>query len=168
MKKIVLFLACGLMIGNIAFAQGPKLGYINSRELLEGMPEIRKADSNLQLYAKSFQDQLQEMSKEFEKKSQEYQSQEKTMTDAVREVKVKELQDLQNRIETTNQSAQDKVAKKKEELYSPVLDKADKAIKEVAKEKGYDYVFDSSGGMLLFAKDGDNIIAAVKQRLGIK
>ncbi len=168
MKKIVLFFACGLMISSFAYAQGPKLGYINSRELLEAMPEIKKADSNLQIYAKSFQDQLQQMSKEYEKKGQEYQASEKTMTDAVKEVKVKELQDLQNRIESTNQSAQDKVAKKKEELYSPVLEKADKAIKDVAKEKGYDYIFDASGGVLLFAKDGDNIIAAVKAKLGIK
>lgn len=167
MKKIV-FLAAGLMISSFAFAQSPKLGYINSRELLETMPEIKKADSNLQIYAKSFQDQLQTMSKEFEKKGQDYQAQEKTMTDAVKEVKMKELQDLQNRIESTNQSAQDKVAKKKEELYSPILDKADKAIKEVAKEKGYDYIFDASAGMLLYAKDGDNILALVKAKLGIK
>jgi outer membrane protein len=167
MKKIV-FLAAGLIISSFAFAQSPKLGYINSRELLEMMPEIKKADSNLQIYAKSFQDQLQSMSKEFEKKGQDYQAQEKTMTDAVKEVKMKELQDLQNRIESTNQSAQDKVAKKKEELYSPILDKADKAIKEVAKEKGYDYIFDASAGMLLYAKEGDNILALVKAKLGIK
>ena len=168
MKKVVLFLACGLMIGKAAFAQAPKFGYINSRELLEGMSEIKKADSNLQLYAKAFQDQLAQMSKEYESKTQDYQAHEKTMTDAVKEVKVKEIQDLQNRIESTNQSAQDKVAKKKEELYGPVLEKADKAIKEVAKEKGYDYVFDASGGMLLYAKESDNILIFVKQKLGIK
>ncbi|OJW77271.1 MAG: hypothetical protein BGO69_17955 [Bacteroidetes bacterium 46-16] len=168
MKKIVLLFACGLMISSVALAQSPKLGYINSRELLEAMPEIKKADSGLQLYAKSFQDQLQDMQKEYERKVQDYQTQSKTMTDAVKEVKEREIMDLQNRMESTNQSAQDKVAKKKEELYTPILDKADKAIKEVAKEKGYDYIFDSSGGMLLFAKDGDNIIAPVKAKLGIK
>ena len=47
MKKLVLFLACGLLIGNAAFAQ-VKLGYIDSRELLALMPEVRAADSNLQ------------------------------------------------------------------------------------------------------------------------
>ena len=156
------------MICSAAFAQSPKLGYINSRKLLEAMPEIKKADSSLQIYAKAFQDQLQDMQKEYEKKVQDYQGQSKTMSDAVKEVKEKEIMDLQNRIESTNQSAQDKVAKKKEDLYTPILDKADKAIKEVAKEKGYDYIFDASGGMLLYAKDGDNIIAAVKTKLGIK
>lgn len=166
MRKFVLFLACGLLIGSTTFAQ--KFGYIDSRELLKAMPEISKADADLQAYAKTFQDQLQSMSKEYEKKVQEFQGQEKTMTEAMKEVKVKEIQDLQNRIESTNQSATEKVEKKREDLYKPILDKADKAIKDVAAEKGYDYVFDASAGGLLYAKPSEDILSLVKTKLGIK
>mgnify|MGYP003578692766 CR=1 FL=1 len=168
MKKIVLFLACGLLIGNMAFAQATKFGYIDSRELLKAMPEMTKAEADIQTYAKSFQDQLQTMSQEYEKKAKEFQAGEKTMTDAVKEVKIKEIQDLEGRIQSTNQSAQEKVEKKRQELLQPILDKADKAIKDVAKEKAYDYVFDSSTGTLLHAKESDNILALVKAKLGIK
>lgn len=168
MKKLVLTLACGFLFGAAAFAQAPKFGYVNSQELLQVMPEITKAEADLKVFAKTYQDQLETMSKEFEKKVQEYQGGAKTMTDAVKEVKEKELQDLQARIESTNQSAQQKVAQKKEDLYKPILEKADKAIKDVAKEKGYDYVFDASGGILLFAKESDNILTLVKTKLGIK
>jgi outer membrane protein len=167
MKKVVLFLACSLFIGGVAFGQN-KLGYIDSRELLSLMPEVKKADSNLQAYQKSYQDQLEDMGKEYQKKVQDFQAQEKTMTDAMKEVKVKEIQQLEERIQSTQQSAQDKIAKKKEELFSPILDKADKAIKEVAKANSYDYVFDASAGALLYAKDGDNILPLVKTKLGIK
>ena len=91
-----------------------------------------------------------------------------TMSDAVKTVRQKELQDLEARIREYQQSAQEKIGKKKEELYKPILEKADKAIKEVAKEKGYDYVFDASGGALLYAKEGDNLLPMVKAKLGIK
>ncbi len=168
MKKIVLFIACGLLIGNVAFAQATKFGYIDSRELLKSMPEIAQADKELQDFAKTYQDELQKMSKEYEKKVQEYQAGEKTMSDAVKEVKVKEIQDLQNRIESYNQSATEKVDKKKQDLYAPILEKADKAIKDVAKEKGYDYVFDASSGALLHANEKDNLLQMVKTKLGIK
>jgi outer membrane protein len=167
MKKIVLFLACGLFLGNAAFAQA-KFGYINSDELLSIMPEVRKADSSLQLFAKSYQDQLEQMMKEYQKKGQDFQAQEKTMTEAVKEVKVKEIQQLEERIQSTQQSAQEKVAKKKEELYSPILEKADKAIKDVAKANNFDYVFDASRGNILYAKETDNILPLVKAKLGIK
>ncbi|XZF14688.1 OmpH family outer membrane protein [Chitinophagaceae bacterium MMS25-I14] len=169
MKKIALFLAFGLLIGATTLkAQAPKFGYINSQELLQLMPEVAKADTALKAYAKSFQDQLEAMSKEYDKKVQEFQAGEKTMTDAVKEVKYKEIQQLQERMQSTNESAQDKVATKKQELYKPLLEKADKAIKDVAKEKGYDYVFDASAGSLLYAKETDNILSLVKARLGIK
>ncbi len=168
MKKIVLFLACGMLIGNIAFAQAQKFGYIDSRELLKAMPEMTKAENDIQAYTKTFQDQLQSMSAEYEKKVKDFQAGEKTMTDAVKEVKVKEIQDLEGRIQSTNQSAQEKVEKKRQELLQPILDKADKAIKDVAKEKNFDYVFDSSNGSLLHAKESDNILPLVKTKLGIK
>jgi len=168
MKKIVLFIACGLLIGNMAFAQATKFGYIDSRELLKAMPELAAADKELQEFAKTYQDELQKMSKEYEKKVQEFQAGEKTMSDAVKEVKIKEIQDLQNRMETYNQSATEKVDTKKQALYDPILKKADQAIKDVAKEKGYDYVFDASSGALLHANESDNILQLVKTKLGIK
>ena len=84
----------------------------------------------------------------------------------VKEVKEKELMDLQNRIQEFQQSADDKMGKKRQELFKPILDKAQKAIKDVGSEGGYDYIFD--GGQLLYAKDSENIVPAVKAKLGIK
>lgn len=167
MKKIVLIVACGLLMGNIALAQ-TKFGHINSAELLKAMPEVTKAETEIQTYAKQFQDQLQAMSKEYEKKIQEYQAGEKTMTEAMKEVKVKEIKDLEARMESTNQSAQEKVEKKRQDLLQPIIDKADKAIKAVATEKSYDYIFDTSTGALLHARTSDDIMSLVKAKLGIQ
>jgi len=171
MKKFVLMLAFGLMTAASTFALGEvtlKLGYVNSQELLSIMPEMTKADSDLKTFAKQYQDQLETMGKEFEKKGGEYQTAEKTMSEAVKEVKQKELQSLESRIRDYQQSAQEKIGKKKEDLYKPILEKADKAIKDVAKEKGYSYVFDASGGGLLYANESDNLLPLVKAKLGIK
>ena len=163
-----MFLAGGLLIGNLAFAQGPKLGYINSTDLLKSMPEIAKADTNVSNYAKTFQNELESMQKEYQTKVQAFQSGEKQMSDAIKEVKMKEIQDLQGRMEGLQQSAQEKINQKKQELYSPILEKADKAIKEVGKEKGYDYIFDLSQGSVLYYKEGENILPLVKAKLGVK
>ena len=167
MKKITLLTALFGTFISASYAQN-KFGYINSRELLEVMPEVKKADSSLQIYAKSFQDQLESMSKEYESKVKDFQANEKTMNEAVKEVKVKEVQQLQERMETLQQSAQEKTSKRREEMYKPILEKADKAIKDVAKENKYDYIFDASGGAILFAKDSDNVLSLVKTKLGIK
>ncbi len=169
MKKIVIILACSILTSGIVMAQSsPKLGWINSADLLQSMPEKSKADSDIAKYAKSFQEQIDIMMKEYQTKGQQFQANEKTMTDAMKEVRMKEIQDLQNRIESTQQSAQEKLQAKKQDVYAPVLEKADKAIQAVAKEKNYDYIFDKSAGALLYGKDADNILPAVKAKLGIK
>lgn len=167
MKKIILLVACTVGLSSLVNAQSLKIGHINSQELLALMPEIKKADTDLKAYAKSFEDQLETMSKEYQKKMGEYQAQEKTMTDAVKEVKQKEITDLGTRIESTQKSAEEKVVTKKQEIFKPILDKAEKAIKEVAKEKGFDYVFDVSTGSVLVTRDSDNMLPLVKAKLGI-
>lgn len=171
MKKFVLFLACGLMMGQVLLAQSAslKIGYINSAELLSSMPERTKADSNVTKYAKSFQDQIDIMMKDYQTKGQAYQKDEKTMTEAMKEVRMKEIQDLQNRIESIQQSAQEKLSNKKQELYQPIIDKVNKALKEVAKDKGYDFIFDqAAGSALLYGKETYDITPILKAKLGIK
>lgn len=168
MKKIILLIACSVALFAKVNAQTLKIGHINSQELLTLMPEVKKADADLKTYAKSFEDQLETMSKEYQKKMGDYQAQEKTMTDAVKEVKQKEITDLGARIESTQKSAEEKVVAKKQELFKPILDKAEKAIKDVAKEKAIDYVFDVSTGSVLVTRDADNLMTAVKAKLGIQ
>ncbi len=188
MKKFLMIFAFGIAAGNIGFAQktktttaapatateaaapheGLKLGWIVSGELLAAMPEKVKADSDIAKYARDFQNQIESMMKEYQTKGQDFQAKEKTLSDAIKEVKMKEIQDLQNRIESIQQSAKEKVGQRQQELYAPVLDKAEKAIKAVAKEKGFDYIFDQNGSGMLFGREGDNILSLVKAKLGIK
>lgn len=166
MKKLIV-VACLALASFTTFAQ-QKIGYISSEELITSMPEAIKADKEIGDYAKTFQDQLTTMQKELETKYKAYEAGVKSMTEAMKDVKEKELQDLQNRIMSTQQSAEEKIAAKKQEMLRPITEKADKAIQTVAKEKGYSFIFDTSSGGIVYATEADNIIAAVKAKLGIK
>jgi len=50
----------------------------------------------------------------------------------------------------------------------PLIDKAKKAIDEVAVEKGYNYIFDTGTGALIYYQDSDDIMPFVKAKLGIQ
>ncbi len=167
MKKLLFVAALILSMSTATIAQ-QKIGYINSDELLMSMPEAKKADAEISAYAKTFQDQLTTMQKELETKYKAYEAGVKTMTEAMKDVKEKELQDLQNRIQSTQQSAEEKIAAKRQEMLKPITEKADAAIQSVAKEKGYSYIFDANAGGIIYALPTDNIIQDVKNKLGIK
>jgi outer membrane protein len=166
MKKLFLALSIVLASTAITVAQ-TKIGHINAAELVAMMPETKKADAELKAFAKSFEDQLTKMQTELQTKVASYQKDEPTLNEALKEVRMKELQDLDNRMQELNQSAQDKINQKKETLYTPILDKAEKAIKAAAAANGFSYVFDSSVGALLVMPPSDDMMPILKKALNI-
>ncbi|MEY2800156.1 MAG: hypothetical protein RI934_1144 [Bacteroidota bacterium] len=163
--KITLVSAFCLLGATQSKAQSPKFGHINSAELLASMPEIKVADKTLQDFNASLETQLKTMTTEYQTKVQAYQSQQASMAEPIKEAKVKEITDLEARIQEFQQTAQESAAKKKEELYSPILKRAEAAIVEVAKENTYAYIFDTSAGAVVYAQPTDNIMDIVKKKL---
>ena len=114
--KTVIVLAIPLMAGmTVIDAQAQKLGHINSNELLSLMPEREKATKEVENFTKQLEDQLKVMSAEYDSKAQDYQSKEGIMTDPVKQTKLRELQDLGQRIQDFQQTAQQSLQKKENE-----------------------------------------------------
>lgn len=166
MKKVIVVIAL-LVVGLYTNAQ-QKIGYINSQEIISMMPEAKKVQTDIEAYKKSFSDVLTGKQKELETKFKDYQANAKTMSDALKTAKERELQDLQNSMSSYEQTANDKIEEKLQDLLKPINDKAQAAIEAVAKEKGYSYILDTNAGGIIYALPGDNIIDAVKLKLGIK
>jgi len=167
-KKIagIFFLAAFISLSAVAQTKG-KLGHIDSNKLLELMPEKTTAQNQLQDFAKQLQNDLLAMQTEYDSKVQDYQKNQSTMSDLMKQTKAKEIGDLEMRITTYQQSAQEELEKKQQELLQPIIDKAKKAIQDVAKEQGYAYIFDSSIGVLLYFPDTDDVLPLVKTKLGL-
>ncbi|REJ83008.1 MAG: OmpH family outer membrane protein [Bacteroidetes bacterium] len=168
-KKILLATALISALATYsAFSQTLKFGHIDSGELIQLMPQTRTADSTLRKYGESLDSQLKGMTAEYQSKLQNYQSKADSFPEAIRITKERELNDLGNRIQDFQQTAQESLQKKKEELYGPILKRAEDAIKDIAKEKSYSYIFDTSLGSIIFAQESDDIMPMVKSKLGIK
>ncbi len=169
MKKISMFSVVVLMLvlSTQVLAQGKiKIGHIDSNELLKLMPEREDAQKKLEQHAKTLEQQLMNMGNEFEKKYKEFLEQQATMSELIRQTRTNELQELQMRIENFQLSAQQDLEKREIELLGPIVDKAKKAIEEVAKENGYTYILDVASGALLY-EAGDDILPLVKKKLGL-
>lgn len=149
-------------------AQSSKFGHINSTLLLQQMPETKNADTTIQKFGASLEAQLKTMTAEYQNKVQDYKTKEQSMAEPIKDAKLKEISDLEQRIQDFQESAQSSIQKKKEEVYSPIIKKAEDAIHGIAKEKGYAYVFDTSVGAFLYAQDSDDIMGLVKTKLGLK
>ena len=171
MKKYfkVLFLGVSLFLfAGVANAQ-MKIAYVNSAEILEAMPESAKVRTNLENYYGELQSQLQTMLTEYSNKVQDYEANQASLSNLVKQSKEKEIIDMENRIQQFRANADEELAKKQEELLKPVLDKVQNAINAVGKEKGYTYIIDlSTGAAVYVGDDAVDVTKDVKAKLGIK
>ena len=165
MKKVLLTLM--VCIGFILSAQAQKFGYLNSNELLAMMPESIEMQEELQTYAKGLESQLSAMQAEYEKKVVEYQQNETSYTDVIKEDKIREIESIQQRVVEFQKNAQQSLSEKEAELFTPIRDKAMMAIDNVAKEGNYTFIFDSGSGSFLYAAESENVLSLVKSKLGL-
>lgn len=146
-----------------------KLGHINTGELMNLMPEMKKAQDSLAVKDAEIRKQLQEMEQQYQRLMQEYQNNMNTYTDLTRTAKEQEIQGLIERIQSFQQIAQQQMAQTQEQLLKPIMEKASKAIQEVGKENGFTYIFDLSTGAILYvAEDSIDVLPLVKKKLGLQ
>ncbi len=148
--------------------QGTKFGYINSLELINLLPESRKADSLMEVYQKEIQMQYNIYGQEYSAKLQEYVRVKDSVSEFVATSRLSDLQALEKRIKEFESGSQTMMQRKREELLAPVLLRAQALIKEVAVENGYRMIFDISTGSLAYAPDGDNVLGLLKKKLGLE
>ncbi len=115
------------------------------------MPERDAAQKEVDKVQTGLENELAAMQKELSEKGKAYVVQQKTLSDAVRATKEDEINSIQQRIQNFSQQAQENMQKEQAKQFQPVIDKAKKAIADVAKEQGLIYVFDVTG--LLYHSD---------------
>ena len=164
MKKLALLAVFGLLTLS---SSAQKVGHINSQELLSLMPERTTAETSLQDYAKGLESQLTSMQTEYQSMVENYQNNEGSYDDLTKQDKIAEIQSLQERLTTFQQSAQSSLQQKEQELLQPILEKAQNAIDAVADKGKYTYILDSSSGLILYSKDSEDILDKVKKELGL-
>ena len=164
----VLFLGVALFVmSGVANAQ-VKIAHVNTAEILEAMPDKERAEKDLEKYYTELQNQLQAMAREYQTKMQDYEANQATMSNLVRQSKEKEIVDLQTRIQQFQLNAEEEFEKKRAELLRPILDKIQNAINAVGREKGYTYIIDlATGAAVWVGTDAVDCSRDVRAKLGL-
>jgi outer membrane protein len=156
--------------GHSTFAQSLKFGHINRNELIQAMPEFDSARVKLEKLNTELTNAAELLQVELNNKYEAYLKDGKNLTDLVRQTKEQELQDYQRRLSEFQTNAQTQMQEKQVSLFTPITEKADKAIREVAKEGGFIYVFDLSQNQIVYFDETKsiNVMPLAKAKLGLK
>lgn len=162
-----ILLATAVCIGSISFSQAQsKVAHINTQELIAAMPAMKNAQKELQALQKTYETDYQASVTEFQNKVKQYEAEASTKTDEENAKRGQEVQAMQQNIQQFQADAAQNIRKKELDLIQPITEEARKAILEVARAQGFDYVLDSSQGTVILS-DGKNLLDDVKKKLGI-
>lgn len=166
--KLTLAAALLLFCGTTASAQ--QFGYVNSQELMSILPEREDVENQLNAFSTELQEQLETIQVEFNNKLNDYQTNSATMSDSVRALKEKELQDLQSRFQEFQTIAQQDMQKKQTELMQPLISRATETINKVCKDANLVAAFDIAAGALVYQDTTAmvNILPLIKVELGVE
>ncbi|MBI1288784.1 MAG: hypothetical protein GC178_14545 [Flavobacteriales bacterium] len=151
-----------------------KIGYVYMEMVLNNMPETQEMNKTLDKIGKEKSDNLMKNTKFLNSKIDEMNRKERAgeLTEAGRKVSEGEIADMRKKIETQAREDEKELFQKRMELLNPIAKKLEKAMDEVAAQKGYKYVLNSSDGtgnsIVVVAPDADDLTKAVMEHLGIE
>ena len=166
MKKIIMITAMAVM-SVAAMAQDFKFGYVDFNEVIMLMPEMDEARATIEENQKTNEEILMTMYKEYETKMQQYQQNNATWTPAVREMKEKELMQLEQNLQQNQQVLQQELQQLQQQLQAPIYKKAQDTVNELAKAKGLALVFEKNSLLYLDPAQGVDLTPEARTALNI-
>jgi len=160
-----LLLVAIITLGFNSLQAQTKVAHISTDLLISLMPETKALNTELEKLSKTYETELKAEEAKLEAKLKKYEAEAKSQTDEVNQQRGIEVQQDQQNLYQASQVAREDITKKRNEKLKPILEKAKKAIEDVASEQGFTYVLEAS---TLIVANGTDLLPAVKAKLGIK
>ena len=168
MKKIFGILVLSFIALSAVQAQSVKFAHVNTDELIPLMPEYDSAIVVLEDLSVKLSNELELMQVELNNKVVAYNNDVNNYTAAVRQAKEQELNDLNNRIQAYQATAQEEMEVKQNELVRPIYTKIQNAINAVGQENGFTYIFEYNYLRYINPSTSTDAMPMVKAKLGIQ
>lgn len=137
-----------------SFAQ--KFGYIDSEYITSKMPAYQSTLEQMNQQSEKWVKEIQEKYNLLEQKQRKYKQEEVLLTDDLRKVRLKEIEDFENEIRVQNNEVfglNGKLFQKKKELMKPILDEIYLACQKVARQRQLMIIFDKASDISIIYSD---------------
>ena len=170
MKKIFLLAACSICLA--AFCHAQRYAIIDTKYILDKMPDYRSAQKQLDDFAANWQKEIDNQQTDLDKMYRDFEAEQVMLSDELKKkredqlfMKEKNVRDLQRK----RFGFEGDLFKKRQELIKPVQDKVYNAVQKLAVQRGYDFILDKSEGItVIFADPKLEKSDDVLKELGIK
>ncbi len=170
MKKSLL-LVCLVIVASIT-VQAQRYAIIDTKYILEKIPEYKDADKKLQAVSDNWQKEIDDKQAVLDKMYKEFDAEQFMLTEELKKKretelfnKEKEIRDLQKK----RFGYEGDLFKERQKIVKPIQDRVYNAIQRIAVARSYDFVLDKSEGItVIFADPKLDRSDDVLKELGVK
>jgi len=155
MKKVLLVI-CGLWLATFAADAQGKYAIIDTKYILDKLPEYKDAQTKLDNFAGVWQKEIDDQQTELDKMYRDFEAEQVMLSEELKKKredqlfnKEKALRDLQRK----RFGFEGDLFKKRQELVKPVQDKVYNAVQKLAVARSYDFILDKSEGITVIFAD---------------
>ena len=145
-----------------------KIGYIDSNRIMSEYENVRDVQVELEKEQRKLETEYNGMLNQLDSLNQVFERQRLLMSENRREEKKSEMIQMEKEIQEFQLKKfgpEGEIFRKQSQLLAPVLEEVDAAIKAVAAQRGYDYVFDAVSGAIVYALDSHDLTEEVLKEL---
>src|SRR5688572_9014499 len=167
------FLFACLLLTTVAFtAQAQRYAIIDTKYILEKLPEYKQAQDKLNQFSEQWQQEIDKKAADLDKMYKNFDAEQVMLSEELKKKredelfnKEKELRDLQKK----RYGFEGDVFKKRQELVKPIQDRVYSAVQRLAVTRLYDFILDKSEGItVIFADPKLDKSDDVLKELGVK
>ena len=156
MKKKYFFILF-LITSTLLYSQrGVKIGYIDTEYILENLPEYIQVSKRLEQKAGEWKNEIEERSRKIQIKKESLNSERILLTkDMIEEIEDNIMYDEEqlNEYQQKRFGPRGDLIIQKQQLIQPIQDQIFNALRELAKSRDYDFIFDKSADIVMLYSD---------------
>ena len=151
----------------VAAQGGPKIGFINSRQILQQTPGYSAAESTFDREVKGYRDEVQKLQQKLDTAIQAFDQASIALSPAARKTRQDDIRAMQQRLEQRSTELQQRAQQREQELMAPIQARINAVIQGLRAEGNYAVIFDADaqGGTIVAADPALNLTAKVLLRL---
>ena len=166
MKRIILIAA--MAVASVAAsAQNFTFGYVDFTELIQLMPEADSARVQTEAASLEAQETYKAMVEEYQTKAQQFQQKSASWSQAIKESKAAERQQIEYRNQEFPQAIQQELQQTQQMLQAPIYEKAQSVVNQIAKDKGLSVVFEKNSLLYFDPAQGVDLTPEARAKLNI-
>lgn len=151
-KTTLVFLFVVFLVNSSISYSQTKVGYIDSKKIIDNMQEAKDAKIKLDNLVQEWQKQLNDLHDSLKNTKDEFEKKKLILSEQLKQQYEKTIKDLETnasnfKVQKFGEGGE--YFQKQIEFMKPVQDRIFKAIETVAKKEDYDYIFDRNSDLLL-------------------